>query len=233
MKKGAAALKQWQEQGYFAAIDATGPSVYEMMLKQLIKDTFSDELSPGLVGKLGLAGMSFPTLMKILPEPDNIWFDNVTTPQRETRKDIMRQAMLESTTYLSRKLGRDASQWTWGRLQTLYLYLPGGFIPQVGKSMRIGKSQYPGTEETINNSTNIFIKRYGFVNMAGPSSRLVVDLNDPRHLLYNCSTGPSENPKSGRFSETTEAWRTGKYFTMSMDEAEYSQGKMGELKLLP
>jgi penicillin amidase len=233
VQKGAAALKQWQEQGYFAAIDATGPAVYEMMLKQLLKDTFSDELSPGLVGKLGLAGMSFPTLMKILPEPDNIWFDNVTTPRRETRKDIMRQAMLESTAYLKQKLGRDASRWTWGRLQTLYLYLPGGFIPQAGKSMRIGKYQYPGTEETINNSTNIFIKRYGFVNMAGPSSRLVVDLNDPRHLLYNCSTGPSENPKSGRFSETTEAWRTGKYFTMSMDEAEYAQDKMGELKLMP
>ncbi|OGP60028.1 MAG: hypothetical protein A2V67_08720 [Deltaproteobacteria bacterium RBG_13_61_14] len=227
------ALGEWQAQGYFATLDAKGPPVYEMMLKQLIKDTFSDELGPKLVNKLGLAGMDFPTLLKIVPDPHSEWFDDVNTPEREARAEIMRRAMLETEAYLKEKLGKDPEQWTWGRLQTLYLYLPLGAIPRIGKPMRIGKFPYPGTEETVNNSTPVFVKRYGFIHMGGPTSRIVVDLALPRQFYYNCSTGPSENPKGGRFSETTDAWRSGRYLVMSLDEADYRQGMMGELLLTP
>ena len=233
VQRGVKALGEWQAQGYFATLDAKGPPVYEMMLKQLIKDTFSDELGPKLVNKLGLAGMDFPTLLKILPDPDNEWFDDVTTPEREARAKIMKRAMLETNAYLKKKLGKDPEQWTWGRLQTLYLYLPLGAIPRIGKPMRIGKFPYPGTEETVNNSTPVFVKRYGFIHMGGPTSRIVVDLALPRQFYYNCSTGPSENPKGGRFSETTDAWRSGRYLVMSLDEADYRQGMMGELLLTP
>ena len=117
-------------------------------------------------------------------------------------------------------------------MQTLYLRSTLGFLPW-NKKARLGSYPIPGTEESVNNSSGLFIGPLGFLSLAGPSSRIAVDMAKPYHLNFNATTGNSENPQSPLFSNTTRNWLDGSYRTISLEPHEFEQGAIGELRLEP
>ncbi len=224
-------LKQWSEQGFMAELDSAGTPVYKLIMKHMVGLTFDDELD-GLTFKIDLAEMGVHALWEIMEEEDSEWFDKVDTEERETRRDLVREAAMEAHAYLTKKLGKDPDSWRWGDLHRLRLGTVFSLIPW-NKDARIGTYPLPGTEESVNNSTSLFIGPIGYLSIAGPSSRIVVDMAKPGHLLFNATTGNSENPDSAMFDITSEDWARGRYRTLSMAPEEYEQGAMAELILEP
>ena len=53
-------------------------------------------------------------------------FDNVNTPEVETRRQIAAQALVDALALLIDRLGADQTAWRWGRLHTLTLRFPLG-----------------------------------------------------------------------------------------------------------
>lgn len=225
-------LREWQNQGYFASIDSRGTCIYKLIIKEMVRLTFDDELGRKLVSNMGLADMPMPALWKILPDPENIWFDDQSTRQRETRREISQAAARSAVAYLRKHLGRDSANWKWGNLQKLYIRTPLGFLPW-NKKPRLGPFPRPGTEETVNNSAELFFGPLGYLSMGAGTSRLTVDMAEPRHLYFHATTGNSENPDSPLFANTTRDWLNGEYRIISMDESEFRPGAIGELVILP
>lgn len=73
----------------------------------------------------------------------------------------------------------------------------------------------------------------GFIGLAGPSSRISVDMAEPYRIHFNATTGNSENPESPMFKTTTADWLNGRYRVLSMLPEEFLKDPMGELTLNP
>jgi len=225
-------LAEWHEQGCFATLDSKGTGVYKLMMRQMVKLTFADELGAGYVSKLNTAEMAVHALWDIMPDRRNEWFDNVDTPRRETRKDVSRLAAIQAYEVLKGRLGKDPDEWRWGSLQKMVIRHPLGMLPW-NKRARVGTFEIPGTEESVSNASSMFLGPVGYMVFAGPSSRIIVDMAEPRTLYFNATAGNSENPDSPMFDLPTRDWLAGDYRAVSMDEDVFKKGAIGELTLAP
>ncbi|MFI5264397.1 MAG: penicillin acylase family protein, partial [Candidatus Kapaibacterium sp.] len=68
-------------------------SIVNVFMLRLITNTFSDELGSDLLAEFSYLN-NFPprTIGHLLNDPDNIWWDDIRSPQRETRDDIIKQS---------------------------------------------------------------------------------------------------------------------------------------------
>ena len=225
-------LEEFLEGGCVADRDSGGVAVYKMIYRQMPKLAFSDELGDNLVSSLDLAEMAVHAAWKIMPEKNNVWWDVVGTPEVETRKDATLAAAAEAYAYLKKKMGKDTDDWRWGDIHKLRLFTVFGLMPW-NRDARLGKWELGGTEESVNHSTSMFMGPIGFFSLAGPSSRIIVDMAEPDRLQFNATTGNSENPDSVLYMTTTNDWLTGRYETLSLVDTEYEQGALGILELNP
>jgi len=234
LQQAAAVLAQWQQEDYRATVDAAGPCLFEMFLEEFPLFVFGDDLPQGLAENLAQTGMLSPALERILEDPDSKWFDDRATKAKETRPDIVRRAMDQAMRYLLKKLGQDSTRWRWGELHHLTLSTTMGVITIPRVTYLIGTFELPGAPETVRASGSMFDPKTGFADMmAGPSTHYLVDFINPREIIWNASTGNSESPEGGRLGNTTQAWLSGDYFTLYLDEARFRQRAMGELVLTP
>ena len=231
-QKALSALKDWQKQGYFATTDSIGTGVYMLIRSNLIKLTFKDELGKSYSGA-SFGGTLEIALKNILEDKTSPWFDNIQTQEKETRTELVRESARQAVKYLEKKLGKNPEKWQWGKLQHSYFYTPAGFIPLFGKRHRIGKYPREGIDGTVNNSESIFLAPLGYIFFGGPTTRMIVDFSQPEHILFNTTTGNSENIKSGRMGNLTEYWVKGEYLTLSLEPEEYEKKAMGKLVLKP
>ncbi len=227
-------LEEWKNQDYMAETSSRGTGVYKLMMSGVAKRTFADDLGKKLYSSMSMADMTMNALWEILEDPDSDWFDDRTTPALETRKDVVRAAAADAVKKMKKLLGKDPEKWEWGDLHTLYLKTPYGFLPW-NKKAAIGKFRHRGTEECVANASSVFVGAMGigYLGVAGPSSRIIVDMADPRHLRFNATTGNSEDPNSPMFDNVTHDWFYGSYRVVSLDREEYERNAIGTLTLSP
>ena len=56
-----------------------------------------------------------PMMIDLMEQADSPWFDDVTTPQVETRDDIVRRSLSDAVAWLSQHYGDAPERWEWGR----------------------------------------------------------------------------------------------------------------------
>jgi len=108
------------------------------------------------------------------------WFDDVSTPQRETLEDLFREAGREAARELGDALGDNPARWQWGKLHRIEFVSPlrrEGF----GRGL-VGGGSHPmgGSPETLYRAIYDFNKPYA-VNISA-SLRMVADLGDPEKV---------------------------------------------------
>jgi penicillin amidase len=226
-------LREFQAAGYSTDADSRGTVVYSVFMVMFVPEVFVDEIGEAITRNAGNLSLYSAALEKIIADSNSPWFDDRRTPERETRRELTRRAMLEALKYCRQKLGADPAKWRWGDLSRLNLSPSIVSIPGVTKKYARGPFPLPGTGETVRAGDQLFLGRYGFQGALGPSTHFIVDFQHPRQALFNCSAGMSDNPQSARYDNLTADWLAGKYQTMSMDEADWRPGMMGEVVFLP
>jgi len=224
-------LRDWEKQGFQARIDSIGASLYEEILNNLDALTFKDEFKRMYTGA-SLFSISMFAIPNIISDPDNPWFDNVDTSERETRRDIIRASTLKALKDLEKRFGKNPENWQWGKLSYSYFYTPMGILPGA-KLHRIGKFPREGRSGTVNANEGISLGPLGHIFVVGPTTRMIVDFSDPGHFHFTATTGNSENIQSGRCGNLTENWVKGIYQTLSIQPEEYEKDAMGTLLLTP
>src|SRR5205814_1023706 len=68
-------------------------------------------------------------------QPNSPWFDDVSTPEHETRDVILVRSFAQAIASLRKEFGEDMERWRWkniNRLQIASLYILAKFLPKRG-----------------------------------------------------------------------------------------------------
>jgi len=228
-RKAIALIKAWDGR---TSMDSVAASLVETTLSYTMRNTFSDEL-----GKLAndYLDNGVPVLLRILPQNDNIWFDDVTTPQRERRDDILRRSFTSALTDLRKRLGDDMSMWTWGRLHTAtFKHQAFGDIPLLNRIFNLGPVPIAGSG---GNGFTVYAATY---NLARPyavgtisSMRAIYDLSNLDNSLMVNAVGQSGQPGAKHYGDMITAWRDVVHHPMPFSRPAVEQHRADVLSLSP
>ena len=104
-------LRAWD---YQERRDSVGASLFEIFYMRLAHNVLADDVGEDNVSD------AYSTIYfhQLAQDTAARWWDDATTPETESREDILLRSLAEAVTWLSENLGGDMDEWTWGRLHT-------------------------------------------------------------------------------------------------------------------
>jgi penicillin amidase len=210
--RAAEELKKWN---YVASTDAIGPLVWLRWLAHYRKAVWDDEWKsrgieqPG--GSWGFSGINRRDPMLEVLEymtrdvPGAIWFDDRTTPERETRDDIIRRSFGTAVVSLGKDFGTDFERWRWGNINRLH-------INSLAGAAELARDGGPvvGTDFTVNPGSD------GGTVGGGASWRMIVDLGRVDRSVGVYPGGQSEDPASPLYADQMAVWAKLEYLPIHM-----------------
>jgi len=198
----------------------------------LVENTFQDELGAELFEEyLGAATFHHMALARIIEEADNPWFDDVTTPERETRDDILQRSFAQALDVLGNQFGDEPPKWVWGRLHTATFDHPLGSVKPLDRIFNRGPIPVNGYGFTVNNTG--FDYKEPFAVETVVSYRQIVDLGDLANSVSMHTTGQSGQPFHRHYGDMIPRWQAVEYHPMLWDRGAVAASKEGLLVLTP
>ena len=181
--------------------------------------------------------------MSALLQDSSSLYDDIRTPERESRSDIVAKSMQDALLFLSDSLGQETLEWRWEQLHTLSLKPPlfaqaaeEDDAPKALKlivSNLLSKGPYPvaGHGMSVNNAQYRWDQPFEMT--LGPSIRRIVDLSRLGEVRTVIPTGQSANPLSQHFGDQTDLWLNGRYRSLIQDSSLFRKAEIRTMKLLP
>jgi penicillin amidase len=166
-----------------------------------------------------------PTQLKTydasLPVPDSILFDDLDTPEIESRDERAITSLLDALEFLEKRLGSDTTTWRWGRLHTIRFKALVG----VWSSLSIPPvpdAQFPDGFPRHGDGYNVDVAGYplppalhtpaaataSFAYAHGPTQRFVIDMDPSGPVARNVLPGGNVwDSRSDHFRDEAERWR--------------------------
>lgn len=217
---------------YTDSINAAAPAIFQVIFKHIAILTFADEISPTLWAQLFDTQYFWQErLVEMLEQKDHPWFDNRTTPNLETRDDIINLAVNAAVTELTAKLGKSIQEWRWGDLHTITFHSP--IIPGQIAATLFGAGTHPmyGSGETLNRSAMKLST--GYATAVNDSVRLVADLSDSEKVLAVIPGGVSGRYFSNSLNNQVGDWLAGRANPIWFDLKKVKQHAKTKLTLTP
>lgn len=220
-----AALQSWD-----GAMLLTGPSALFVVLeRELMQGAFADEARhhdlPGPGGRGELLRLLAGTL-------DPAWWDDVSTPARETREGVIAGALERAWEEVTERWGDDPGRWEYGALHNLLLQHPLGALPILGGQWNIGPLPVPGSATTVAAFAGFWVGERQDV-VYGPSMRWVTDLGDPDGTLTVLPTGQSGHPGDRHYADQLPLYLQGQLRLAHWSEAAIEANTVSRMRLLP
>lgn len=201
-------LAQWNDD---MSVNSAAASIWWTFWNQCLTDTFQPwwdaahvpvDVDPDLKVSTDLTSLNQDLEAWILHDPNNPAFTPPGGAQRDAAA-VMTQAFREAVAKLSRELGSDPNQWTWGKLHARE-------FPSLAQIPALGFGPVPsgGDPWTVDAADG------GMVSKAGPSWRMIVAFGVGAEGIY--PGGQSENPASPWYETGISDWWNGRYQPMHM-----------------
>jgi penicillin amidase len=211
--------------------DSLPAALYETLLTKLAKNTFADELGDLYKDFARTFNGGYSALYDIMGKPNARWWDDVTTPAKETRADIFAKSLKEAIQELDDRLGDDREEdWRWGALHPVVFPHTLGQYKPLDQLFNFSVD-YEGDVDTVNRGTYSFTQPYNVRGLA--SLRMVVDLSDLNKSLIVITTGQSGIIGNSHYRDLTDKWASGQYATMLFDDALIRKQAEGTLIIVP
>ncbi len=229
--------------------DAKGGALTGALLDSATRNIFLDELGP--VGSK--AWKSFlivdnesynATCDHLLVRGDEspLW-DDVTTPEKETKAQVIARSLADAAAYLEKTLGSDTAKWKWGTLHTytwetdttkMAPHLE-SFTRTAMKSLwpYFNRGPYPGQGDIFTLNVSMYMMGLDFKTWLIPSMRLVVDFSREEPMSAVNSSGQSDNPSSPHYEDGIKAWRDGIYLPFPFKQDAINGQYRDVLRLTP
>ena len=183
-------VKNWDK--HYAA-NSMGASIFSHWWRKFYDTTWNTKFSSK---SIYLKVPSYDkTEQLLLTDPSSKWFDNPTTPEKETCADIVNIAFIAAVDEMLHKYGQPGEKWEWGNVKETY-------IDHLASLQGFGTGQFftGGTGGVIN----------ALRGNNGPSWRMVVQLGPDVKGYGVFPGGESGNPGSFYYKDMFETWRDGK-----------------------
>lgn len=197
-------LNNWN---YVDDVNAQGGAVYNVLYEYLATLILNDELPDELEDTFWSSGYYWMQKLDDFIVTNHKVIDNITTPEIETLDDLIIQAGIMTTTYLTKEIGPNSKEWTWGKIHKIYFASPirqEGF----GKSL-LGFEEFPksGSNQTINRGMYKKTKDLNFDTGWFSSFRMVADLSDSEKFMGALAGGNSARIFHPYYKSQVEIWK--------------------------
>ncbi|GAA1720944.1 penicillin amidase [Propioniferax innocua] len=186
---GQEVLSEWDLE---ADPESAGMAFFALTMRQVVQRTFGDEI-PSELGPGQGSDQYFAVLESMMDEPQNPWWDDVNTPQTESRDQILSESLLAARKEITAVMARDPEQWSWGRLHSLTLThqtLGTSGIAPVESIFNIEPRPVEGGSAVVSAwGWDSRGKDFSVVN--GPTMKMVVDFGDFDDSLWINQSGTS------------------------------------------
>ncbi len=230
--KQAQALDYLRDWDFNAERESVPAAIFESLRVHLVDRVYGDELGEQLLRRsrsyLSVA------LSRMLPEPETHWFDDVTTPEVESRDEILLLALGDTIDELSETLGEDMSEWRWGDLHTATFRnqsLGSSGIGIIEAIFNRGPVAVDGTGGAVNATSYSMSDPYTVI--AVPSQRQIVDLEYFERSLTMHTTGQSGHPFHPHYDDMIDPWRNIQYHPMLWTRGQVEAAAEAHLTLTP
>lgn len=204
-------------------------TILNVFLVRLLSNTCWDELGDQLYNEfVYVNNVPARTIAHLLTEPNNVWWDDVRSPQIETRDDMIRRSFEQTVKWLTSKFGPDVRRWTWGTFHTLTYHNPAGAASSVVANLSDIKSgPNGGSLTTVAQSSYMFWQP--FEMRVGPSMRMIADMSKPS-LFVSLPTGNSGNMFSPHYRDMVDQFKQGRFVELPLNRIEPTWQKLVLMK---
>jgi len=192
-------LKIWNFEMRKQEVAAT---IFDCFMNNFITNTWKDHFPEGRF--LWPDELIFERLTK--NEPGSKWFDDITTPEKEDRDQIIRRSLFDTKNQLSEELGSVINSWKWERYHQTR-------IPHQSRLKPLSIDPFPN-----NGGFGTLNVGHGRINSFGPSWRMIVSLEQPIRAWGVYPGGQSGNPASKHYIDFLETWKNEQYFELLFPE---------------
>ncbi|QMW02467.1 penicillin acylase family protein [Spirosoma foliorum] len=183
-------IKKWQYNNDIAEI---GPTVFTEWMRQYLDGVWKDDFPSN-----DTIPMRYPSFDRTLhmaeKEPTAHWFDDITTPAKETIGSVLTQSFQMAVDSLTKQHGAVGTAWQWGPHKATRITHLARLDALSALNVQIGGGR------SVVNATS---ERHG------PSWRMVVALGPTPKAYGVYPGGQSGNPGSPNYLNMLETWRTG------------------------
>ncbi len=222
-------LVDWDRQDDASSAAA---AVFNATWRHLLARTFHDEL-PDFAHPSG-GSRWWEVVRDLVEQPDAAWWDDLDTPEREERDEVLAAAMLDAVDELTDRFGDDPDAWRWGELHTLELTHPtfgaSGIAP-VEEIFNRGPLETSGGTSIVNATG--WDAAEGYQVGVVPSMRMLVDLGDLDASRWANHTGASGRPFHPHYTDQADAWRDGETYPLPFTDEAVEDAMVDRLVLTP
>ncbi|OQB35032.1 MAG: Penicillin acylase 2 precursor [Candidatus Hydrogenedentes bacterium ADurb.Bin179] len=224
-------LNQVDQWNFYNDVDNIGATVFNYWFDSLLPAIFGDELTEKQLFMYTSLDDSWIALQDLLRDTGAHWWDDITTPDRETAAQIMTRSLKDACEKITRDLGEDVTAWRWGKVHRLLFKHPFGYVPGIGHLLNIGPLASGGARETINSMPSKSPHKYDII--AGPSTRRLIDFARPDQSLTILPTGNSGHVRDPHYDDQAALFARGDYRTALYNRDEIEAAKEHEMHILP
>ncbi|MFB0517006.1 MAG: penicillin acylase family protein [Candidatus Neomarinimicrobiota bacterium] len=236
------ALEQLRRWDFVMSTESVPAAIFNTWFVELVPAIYRDEMDQAgdhfYTNYLKLGGLlPYRSVTYLLQRGESPWFDNLHTPEVETRDDIIRQAFRAAVSRLSEELGKRIAKWHWGKVHTLTHPHDLAGAGTLGKflnwwlGLNVGPFPFPGGNATVN--PGAYSLDNPFAITAGASVRRIIDLSDWDHSLAVLPSGQSGAPFSRHYRDQAELFNAGEYRSADFSREAVEQNAHSTLILQP
>ncbi|MCB7136979.1 penicillin acylase family protein [Cellulosimicrobium marinum] len=230
--QGQELLADWD---YRTDTDSAAAAYFAAVWRNLLELTFWDDLPESARPNGGSRWLA--VVQGLVDNPtDAFWDDRETVSVVETRDEVLTQALVSARLDLTVEQSKEPDDWRWGNLHVLALQHPvlgGESIPApVRDYVNPDPVGMPGGSSIVN-ATAWDAASGSFEVTAGPSMRMVVDLDDLDRSTWVTVTGTSGHPASRHYDDQLATWARGETFAWPFGVQAVADAAEDELTLVP
>jgi acyl-homoserine lactone acylase PvdQ len=211
-----AMLRQWDYQIGDNCKEAPFFVVYRL---ELARAALGDELGEALFEAFVAQGNLYQAALdRLIEDPDAAWWDDVTTPERESWADILQQAYEPALEWIGRNYGDLHMLWEWDIVHGSRLQHPLGDAWPWDQLLNADLA-LDGWSDTNNASPGGGLLDPGgdhFRARAVYGYRQIVDLGDPSTLWFALLPGQSGHPLHAHYDDLADEWLAGEYLPLRL-----------------
>jgi len=213
--------------------EQTGPVILDKLIFYITKYGMEDELGPEMMKLIYSSYMLRRSLEFLYFNEASVWWDDIKTSKKETRKDLFNKAFILTADELKEQLGSTVSNWEWGKVHKVtFKHAVGGKWP-MNKFFNIGPYSIDGGNNTLSKMEFRFSGDKVNEVLSGPTVRILIDFNEVEKGLNINPTGQSGNFVSKYYRDQTKMFVESKYRGMLMDQPDIEKNLRHTLKLMP
>lgn len=206
VEEGQQTLVGWD---YSATRDSAAAAYFFVVVHNILERTFRDQMPPELWPTGGDRWNA--VLAELMADPDNEWWDDVRTEDvREKRDDVLRASMTDARKELTSLISRDTAGWEWGKLHRVTLRhqtLGSSGIRPIERLFNRGDWAVGGGPAVVNAMAFDDVAGYGVT--AGPTMRMVVDLDEMDNSQWINQSGTSGHAFHPNYDDQAPLWVNG------------------------